>query len=348
MSEEHKISNGIPAGGVFWQEPAEGLILVQGPDALKFLDGLVTNDLQRVGVGQAQANFLCGSKGAIMHQLVVARLDEALYVLLPQPGTNPQLGKKGMAGHLEAFHVREEVQMGQAPLVRVELLGDGAAKALEHLGLPVEGGRALLPEAFGGQAVRVFPLPLGAVPRWILLGQQEEPLREALQANGVAAWEAVDYDDISLWALAPRIGREFVTDVVAKAFPGEVSLYDHIAFNQGCYVGQEVHARMHYRGHPNRKLVAVKAEQALEQALPVGQEALLEGLPEALATALEGKTLKGTPASWAPVVGGEQRGMAWVPYPLGLACAKAPNGLPLQLGGQAVVLQPLPAESAGR
>jgi folate-binding protein YgfZ len=39
--------------------------------------------------------------------------------------------------------------------------------------------------------------------------------------------------------------------------PAEAGLYTHLSFNKGCYVGQEIHARMHYRGHPNRKLMAV-------------------------------------------------------------------------------------------
>ena len=43
-----------------------------------------------------------------------------------------------------------------------------------------------------------------------------------------------------------------------KNFPQEAALGDHISFTKGCYVGQEPHARMYHRGHPNWILVQLK------------------------------------------------------------------------------------------
>jgi len=52
----------------------------------------------------------------------------------------------------------------------------------------------------------------------------------------------------------PQFGMDYDVD----NFPQEASLGDHISFNKGCYVGQEPHARMYHRGHPNWMLVQLQ------------------------------------------------------------------------------------------
>ena len=100
-------------------------------------------------------------------------------------------------------------------------------------------------------------------------------LAEALLADNHAArlvgMEA--YDEARLWAGVPR----FAVDYTQDHLPAEAALYDHISFNKGCYVGQEIHARMHYRGHPNRKLACVDFPAAEAERLAVGDELFLEG-----------------------------------------------------------------------
>jgi folate-binding Fe-S cluster repair protein YgfZ len=59
--------------------------------------------------------------------------------------------------------------------------------------------------------------------------------------------------------------------------PAEAAVYTHIAFDKGCYVGQEVHARQHYRGHANRKLVAVRVPEESAASLRGGASLYLDG-----------------------------------------------------------------------
>jgi aminomethyltransferase len=50
---------------------------------------------------------------------------------------------------------------------------------------------------------------------------------------------------------APRWGRE----IDDRILPAEAGLDEtHVSFTKGCYPGQEPVARLHYRGHPNRRL----------------------------------------------------------------------------------------------
>jgi folate-binding protein YgfZ len=53
-------------------------------------------------------------------------------------------------------------------------------------------------------------------------------------------------------------GRPWIgVDVTEDNFPAESSLESHVSYEKGCYLGQETIARMHYRGHPNWKLVGL-------------------------------------------------------------------------------------------
>lgn len=54
----------------------------------------------------------------------------------------------------------------------------------------------------------------------------------------------------------PRYGAELDDSI----FPGEAELEEAISFEKGCYIGQEIVARMKYRGHPNRLLRGFKIE----------------------------------------------------------------------------------------
>jgi folate-binding protein YgfZ len=64
-------------------------------------------------------------------------------------------------------------------------------------------------------------------------------------------------------AAIPRYGADTDADII----PLEASLYNAIDWEKGCYVGQEIVARMHYRGHPNKLLVGLRFDGAPSVAL---------------------------------------------------------------------------------
>lgn len=59
-----------------------GEIRVEGPDALEQVQNLVTNDVSKIKVGQAQYNLLCLENGGVVDDLLVYRLDEDAYWLV--------------------------------------------------------------------------------------------------------------------------------------------------------------------------------------------------------------------------------------------------------------------------
>ena len=65
---------------------------------------------------------------------------------------------------------------------------------------------------------------------------------------------------------APRWERE----IDDRILPAEAGLDEtHVSFSKGCYPGQEPVARLHFRGHPNRKLRVVELDEAPEYDAPL-------------------------------------------------------------------------------
>jgi aminomethyltransferase len=85
----------IPAGGVLAEHNAVrtsvgvfdvshlGKIEVHGISALKFLNRIFTNDLNRIGHGQAQYNLLCDEDGGVIDDVIIYRYDDARFLIIP-------------------------------------------------------------------------------------------------------------------------------------------------------------------------------------------------------------------------------------------------------------------------
>jgi len=112
---------------------------------------------------------------------------------------------------------------------------------------------------------------------------------------GVEAWETweeaereaaglEELEPLRIEAGTPAWGKELDETVL----PAEAGLEEtHISFTKGCYPGQEPIARLHYRGHPNRRLRRLSVESASP-----GDEITCEGKAVGLVTsAVPGKAL---------------------------------------------------------
>ncbi|HEX7926744.1 MAG TPA: hypothetical protein VF678_04070 [bacterium] len=252
------------AGVMDWS--AGGVIGVRGPDAALFLNGVTTNNVKALAKGRAQENLLCASKGKILHAVWVVRTKDDEFLVITEPGETDAVMQ-----YLDTYHVREDLVMGVAGLSRLEVLGPRAPQALAAAGLTLPATGTYAPNAHGGAPVLTMHVPLGALPRFMLLtpppaapGVVEALLKEpSARLVGLTAW-----DEARTWAKVPRFPVDFGPDHL----PAEAGVYTHIAFDKGCYVGQEIHARMHYRGHPNRKLVALAIPEPSAADLRVGSE----------------------------------------------------------------------------
>ena len=196
---------------------ARAFVRVAGPDARDYLQRMVSNDVDALGVGESCPALLLTAKARLIAPLVVWRRGEEDFLLL----TEPELG-----------------ETVRAQLVRMRLRAQCEIELEEHASLLVFGGDGIATD---------FP---GAV----------EVLDAGLEPT-------MDDDELELRRIeagVPRWGRELDDAIL----PAEAGLdATHISFEKGCYPGQEPIARLHYRGHVNRKLQVVEldAEPAVER-----------------------------------------------------------------------------------
>ena len=198
---------------------------VEGPDAAQLLHGLLTADIQGMPVGGAVRSLVLTTHGHVVARMAVAREDEQAFTLLldPPPARD---GVEVIAAH----HVSEDAEVLGPEDARVLVATDDLADALAGA------GDLLVP---------------GAIPGTIEV-LADDPAAIAAE-RGVAL-----SDDALLEALRVRRGApEVGVDTGERTLVQEALLDDAVSFDKGCYLGQETVARLHYRGHPNRRLARI-------------------------------------------------------------------------------------------
>jgi aminomethyltransferase len=91
-------------------------------------------------------------------------------------------------------------------------------------------------------------------------------VREALDAGLEPTLSAGELELRRIESGVPRWERE----IDDRILPAEAGLDEtHVSFSKGCYPGQEPVARLHYRGHPNRRLRVVDLDEVPEQDAPL-------------------------------------------------------------------------------
>lgn len=227
------------------------LIAAGGADRVRFLHGLVTNDVAGTPVGQGCRAALLTPKGQVVADLRICVRPEDLRIIVDRGQAQP------VAQTLSRYAIMDDFTA--APVVDfafLSLLGPAAADRLAGAGVPVgalaEAPARDLPHAEVGELWIVRTRELGTDGFWI--GGPEAAVR-GLQARltdaGVPLLDAGAAEAARIDALEPRFGVEITADY----FPMEVGLAQTIDERKGCYLGQEPIVRIRDRGHINWRLV---------------------------------------------------------------------------------------------
>jgi folate-binding protein YgfZ len=223
-----------------------GVVSLRGDDARSFLQGLTTNDIGRVTPDQAIWTGLLTPQGKYLFDFFVAEMMGALVLDVERARVDELLAL------LARYKLRAKVDIvdDSADWVVVALMGseaDGPALAgFEGRGGLFAGGICFVDPRYGGGGARVI------MPREVLKNLDDE---------GFERGEAEDYDLHRLTCGLPDGSRDLV---VEKSFPMEhgFDALNGIAWEKGCYVGQEMTARMRYRANMKRTLLPVEIEGA--------------------------------------------------------------------------------------
>lgn len=222
-----------------------GVLAVSGPDRRSFLQGLISNDSERVTPESARYGALLTAQGRYLHDFFIAEASESLWL----DGERERLAD--LKRRLAMYRLRAKVALDERPdLAVMAVFGEDAAAVL---GLPDEPGAA---RPLAGGLALVDPR-LAALGVRILVPREEA--RSALAARGIAAADFADYDRLRLMLGVPDGSRDLVPEKSLLLESGFDEL-NGIDWNKGCYIGQELTARTKYRGLVKRRLFPVRID----------------------------------------------------------------------------------------
>ncbi len=235
-----------------------------GEKAGEVLTGLVTNDVTALAPGQGQYAAALTAKGKIVADLRVLRFDDG-YFTDASPRTrdawfglvrkyvNPRMAKYvdesaslltlGVFGAQARYVVEEITGIGHSALAILTPYSHVAAAA-DGESLPTIVMRS--PELGQTEGYELFLPADRYATAW------ESAVRARATPAGLAVWEVARVE----------AGRpEWGIDMDDTTIPQEANLeqLDAISYTKGCYTGQEVVARVHFRGHVNRTMRGLRA-----------------------------------------------------------------------------------------
>ena len=264
------------ASGLFDRRGVE-LYEMTGADRHRFLNAYVTCDVKGLVSQTGAYGFVTSAKGRILADLTVLALEDRFLLELP-----PGLGEE-IANHLRKYVIVDRIDLKRREdLLPLTLLGPTAPQVLESLGvgdeLEIHGHRLLSVADAELVLAREADLNHSAWTLWTPVETVATVFRELLAAGREAGLVPVGHDAVE--RLRVEAGRPlFGVDFGPDHFPEETGLGDRaVSFTKGCYLGQEVVARIHYRGGVNRQLrgLAFGADSPPPAEL-VGRAVLVEG-----------------------------------------------------------------------
>jgi folate-binding protein YgfZ len=218
--------------------PDRGVVSVSGEDARHFLDNLITNEMDLLDTQPAIHAGLLTPQGKILFEFFVVRHADGFLLDTPR-GTAPDLVKR-----LALYRLRAKVALHDLSESRV------------------------IAAAWGGE---IPDVPLAITypdPRSADLGSRLMMPSEMLEKVAMIDEGAAAYDRHRIVLGIPSPGRDYA---LADTFPHEAG-FDRLAgvsFTKGCFVGQEVVARMQHKTIVRKRVVRVEAETSLVEGSDV-------------------------------------------------------------------------------
>ncbi|HXT20342.1 MAG TPA: glycine cleavage T C-terminal barrel domain-containing protein [Thermoanaerobaculia bacterium] len=273
----------IVEGRAFADRAWIDLLELRGADRRRFLHGLVSCDVKGLAAGASAYGFVTSVQGRILAEVVVLAREQSLLIELPA-GCGPPI-----AQHLGKYLIADDVTVEARPeLQAVTLFGSEAELEL--------GASELSPGAWKVAPATLFEIPvladrrpvwgMAALTLWVAPGEAAAFFQRLLEAGRCVGLQPVGLSALEARRVelgVPRFGRDFGAPTAADPghFPQETGLdAQAVSYTKGCYLGQEVIARIHYRGQVNRVLRGLRlAAGADVAALGDGTEVRLEGRP---------------------------------------------------------------------
>lgn len=216
--------------------PQLGVLAIDGPDAATFLQGQATCDTRLVSPARGALGALCNLQGRMIASFFVVAAPDGLRLVMPRDRVAPVLQ------HLKKYAVFSKVMLRDA----------GDERLLTGLfGADAEAAAATL--AGNAPAATHDAVTTDALTLLRLRGKHRFL---AISAAPLAVDAAAS--DLAHWAQSAIAAGELLVDGANadKFLPQGLNydVVDGVSFKKGCYTGQEVVARMHFKGKMKERL----------------------------------------------------------------------------------------------
>jgi len=225
------------------------LLAVSGDDRHTFLHGQFINDLNLIGNPAAQLSAWCNVKGQVITNFIIINTGISYLLLFKQ-----EL-KEFVQKRLTMFVMRSKVTIEDisesSPLVALANIKDLSVLSSN---MPTNAGNIHAEE---GLIIICHPDNSG---RYLITGSIEALTKKIPELNKTLTnsyvWELLDI----------LSGLPWITTATQEQFLPQMLNLDalkSLSYQKGCYPGQEVIARLHYRGEVKKRLQIIKSDSEL-------------------------------------------------------------------------------------
>ena len=222
-----------------------GVVKLTGAERVSWLQGMITNDVQKLAPGTGCYAAHLTPQGKIVAQMHVLMDEDALWLSLERAAT-PKL-----IAAFDKLLIMEDVQVEDVSeeYSILGVLGPKAAAALDSwLGEPLNLDGRYSHRRSGDCRIVVSDLGYDV---WVPRGQAGKVLH-LLAGSGATAIDHGTWDVLRTEAGLPVYGVD-IDETTTMPEIGETG----INYDKGCYIGQEVVAKVKYIGHVNRRFVGL-------------------------------------------------------------------------------------------
>jgi hypothetical protein len=245
----------LESGAWYTPLPALEFTLCEGVDNARFLQGQLSCNLNSLSTSQSLRGALCNLKGRVITNLRVL-LDDRGILLLTQYAMREKL-----IGTLDKYRVFFKTSLSPVHngMLALGLGGPDFASVAESMGiaLPTHLNQTCLHS--GLRIICLTQSPLNKFPRFLCVVDTTDAI--AQQTIQQLMQQLLILPD-DLWQLADmRDGEVNIRPEQTELFTPQLLNYDIngvIDYKKGCYTGQEIVARMHYRAEAKRRLYHCK------------------------------------------------------------------------------------------
>jgi len=255
---------------VLFDRSVEGRLRALERDRLDLLQRMSTQDLTGMAAGEARRTVLTTAIGRMVDVLTVLNRGDTV-LCLTGPG-RAQAVRRWLAGYT-FYNDKVKFEEASGGLAQFGVYGPRAGAALDTV---ANGAQALEPQQFverdGVLVLRGHPF---GKPGYTVIVPVERAgeTRAALIGAGVVPGDETAYQALRLALGEPEAGHEITEEYI----PLEANLWNAVSFSKGCYIGQEIIARMESRGKLARRLVGLRLSGPVENGAEVRRGAALVG-----------------------------------------------------------------------